>query len=225
MAKSRPIIVNTAITPAYWGSLLAVIVGMVTLTIATIRSGPPPHVVSAANPYAEPIFYLTIAIILLFTLRYYSALSINIYGGSPASVYRLSPVPRKVMFCLLCLVFMCVSAAGTIASVGIVTALYLCLFTAVTSFLCWGGLWLLSYEARRKHLKPRTAFGFGDVFLVLFMWVATHTTPTGATGQTVTVFAVIVFAIAFGMIHEFVRVFLPEFRKQLTTLIEVLDRP
>ena len=226
MARKRPIIVNTAMTPTYWGSLAAVVVGMGALVLSAIRSGPPAHVVPPATPLFVPIFYLTIVIVLLFTLRYYSALSVNIYGGSASSVYKLSPTPRIVMFCLLSvLVCICVSAAGAIASVGILTALYLCLSSAAISFLCWAVFWLLSYEARRKYIRPHLAFGFGDIIVFVLMLIATQSLAETVTGSTVTTFAIIVGVMAVVMIHEFARVFLPEFRNQMVDLSQKLQSP
>ena len=211
-----PRAINEMLTPTYWGSLFALILGLALTVIGSIRSGPPAHVLKLdENGLALPLFYGTLLYVFLFTLRYYCAVSVNVYGESSFAVFQWPRgAPRRLAFAsLVSLVLLSVSSVGAVIALGVAASLMICRLMALISFLIFVVTWVLSHVDSAKYGSVSTAFGLGDLFLFAL----------GPNEVTVIGLFVMTAILAVVIAVEFRRLYWHEFREQFRVLFSVLD--
>lgn len=212
-------------SPTYWGSLLALMLGVAYTMVASVRSGPPPHVLTLKEAgLALPLFYGSLIFVSLFTVRYFFAVCANIYGETGEAVLKWPKgTPRVIGFSLLCaLVVLAVSSIGTVIAFGISAAIYICRIMAFTSLIIFCASWLLHRENKEKYGSVPIAFGLGDVSLIALTWWLLSSISKGPSENTVIGLFVIIAMMVIFVTVEFRRRFWPAFRKQFDKLVTEL---
>lgn len=210
--------VNSILSPSYWGSLVGLVVGIVLAAVRAVWFGPPPSV-DAAQEVAGPLFYTTLVFVLLFTVRYYSAVSVNIFGGSEQSLWRWPPELKKAGFVLLAtLVLLSVIGVMAIITFGVVQSVFICFVMAVLSIVAWILCYALEKVPEIDYGKVWKTYAAGDALLAIASFVVWSLVSGEPSDDTVSGFVVITGFVAIFVAVEFERRYLRGFRKQLGVL-------
>ena len=130
--------INSFLSPSYWGSWLAFIIILLASTVIALVSGPPNYIISFDLNPSESIveFYCTLIIVLIYLIRHYSAVAVQLYGGHDDSIYDLPGWLRAFTFVALVLLIILASVNSFIvASIGIQIALIVCIAQSILSLL------------------------------------------------------------------------------------------
>ena len=177
---------SAVLTPTYWGSLAALLVGMTAVAVDSVLREVPTHVQALEPELGSYVFWATLCLVCLLTIRYYIAACVNVYGGSSSSIFRWPRVPRKLIFGLLIfLVLLTISSVAMVAIVGVVAALALCMLMTFISFIIFVVSLTLQHVNRARFGSMPTIFGLGDL-LLLFLFYRLHaSTIAGPNDATV----------------------------------------
>lgn len=196
---------NNFLSPTYWGSLVALLTTLLTLVVATVRGAPPSYVSAIAPQEAVslPIFYCAAAAVALFTIRYYLAITLNVYGGSDDSFHKAHSSIKKFMFVLLCaLYFLSTSSVSALSTLGIRAALACCLVMALISLICIIVCWVLSRMDPEKYGATPLSFGGHDAVLFVVTALFVIGISEGPDAKTVVVFSSLVILMGTVILHE-----------------------
>lgn len=214
------------LTPAYWGSLGGLLFGLSFLVLGPLSTGAPAYLNQIDDEHRWPVFVATTIIVIVLILRNYSAVSVSTHVGSEASIFRMPPPLRKLIFALLTLVIVaCSLAAGAISLVGISMAMRICALMAVMSFLCWLIVWTLSIIKPKIYSTAGAVFGLGDILIcglcLWLSWVTAHgVDSTGETGAGICALTImLLFANECNIIYR------QPFLRQFHSLFKALNRP
>lgn len=219
---------NAFLSPAYWGSLASFLLGLFGVLMISLWKGPPDYLMPMPTvQYGEKlVFYSTLVIVVLFVVRYYSAVSVQLYGGSETSIFRMPRQFRKMMFWFLCLlVFLSGINAFLIGIVGVVPALIVCVVQSGISLLCVGALWVGRQFRPERVKEVELPFTVGEVFFlfpVLYLLVQ-FTAGSGSTDSDGIAIGFVVALVFFFSLQEWMRIYAHRFRDQFEELLRILD--
>lgn len=218
---------NELLTPTYWGSLGALILGIAYTVIATIRSGVPEHVMPwDKDGGATPVFYGALVYVSLFTCRYYCAVCVNVYGSSTGAFFHWPRgAPRRLAFTSLsALVLLAISSVAAVIALGVPIAILMCVLMAGISFLVFGAAWLLGHVDRGKYGRIQTSFGLGDLVLVAMSLLALEAVAGNVTDVSVVALFILAALLGIFVVVEFRRRYFRAFLVQFRALVARLDR-
>jgi len=221
----RPPGANSVLTPTYWGSLLALLLGLLLTLMGAIFSGVPQHVEKLPDEVALPLFVMSLLFVSIFTLRYYIAVCVNVYGNTQGSISNWPPWLKKVAFFLLCvLVAFSVTSVAALAAVGIAESLYLCIGVSLISLFVFVICWSLKHVNEDKYGYIETTFGAGDAFFtVVIGWVVLNLLDPSV--EAVIGMSILLFLGGLITIVEFYRKYMSSLLQQLQFLWRWLDEP
>jgi hypothetical protein len=193
----------------------------VLLAWSSATDSPPDYVVAIAKEkeVSRSIFYCSIIVVGVCTVRYYLAITLNLYASASHNFEKMKPKIQKVVFALLCLLyFLTTSSVGAISVVGLKLALWSCLLMAIVSGLCILICWTLGEENKKRYSPTRLSFGgFDAIFFVaslIYVWQISNS-PDQSSVIWLTVVALFILLITF---HEWVGIYRYEIRELLTTI-------
>lgn len=206
-------IVGTHINPGYWGSFLALVVGMGIILFVSIHDGVPEHAKGKA-----PAFFFVLAIVFISSLRYYIAVSVNVYEQYSGAILNWPKKLRIIAFSILCaLIFLCNVGVAALAGMGTGLALTICILMSVASLLLFGGTWVAEQVKPTLFSNPGSTIAFGDFFLIALLWLAAVSiTDSDPSRFTVLWIAGFVAVMLFGL--ELNKLYARPFLNQLSEL-------
>lgn len=217
---------NSVLTPTYWGSLLALLFGLLLTLVGATFSGIPQHVEKLPDGVALPLFIMSLLFVSIFTLRYYIAVCVNVYGNAQGSISNWPSSPKKVAFFLLCvLVAFSVTSVAALAAIGIAESLYLCIGVSLISLFVFVICWSLKHVNEDRYGYIETTFGVGDAFLTLGMGWVVVSLIFDPSQDTVIGMSILLFLSGLVTIVEFYRKYMSSLLQQLQFLWRWLDEP
>jgi len=169
-----------AINPAYWGSLLSLLIGVILTIFLSINGSVPSHVELSLDGVAHG-FPLLITVQAIMSIRSYIAVSANTYGGNPDSFLAFkSKYARLIAFFLngflillsnICLIV----STGFSVYYGLMLSVLMLLVSLLLAFM-WFGAEAISPEESYEVFNAK--FRFSDVFLLLPTFVASQYVDT-----------------------------------------------
>lgn len=163
---------NALLNPAFWGSLLAILIALIMVAFHSAIRGLPPHLSAFPDDFRLGIYCVILALVGLITLRCYVVISMHIYGGSPRSIMRL-PKGRTRIFALVvnsAVIFLCGICAAFASSFSISLALISCILICMCC-ICLFVLWMVAKSTgQTDQIKDvKSIFGIGDVIVALIL--------------------------------------------------------
>ena len=133
---------NPFLSPFYWGTLAAFMVGLLLMVATAVSIGPSPTIFrfELAPEHQDVVFSFTVAIVALFLVRYYLAIATQMHIGFTAPIQKIpAGVARLLYFGLLALLtFLCSVNTFVLTTLGVQVALFVCLALSIVSLLMLG---------------------------------------------------------------------------------------
>lgn len=209
--------VNSACSPAYWGSFLSVVVCLFLMMIGAVLMGPPTYLGHLPADTALALYISSALVVSALTLRYYIATSVSCYGDGSSAFHALHRFPRTVIFIIFSLlVALCNIAAGILSTFSVVGALRCCLLMSIFSFICW----LVSWVTIRRSAEqgPSRLFGCGDCVISIMVYCTADAALLAMDSSTVTMLAIVAVAVWIFMFHEYITLYSRRLRSQVGEL-------
>lgn len=218
--------VNSFLSPAYWGSFLSFIVGVVGLMVLSIAQGPPQYMLPLPAGFQDHVlaFYSIVGLVCVYIVRYYSAVAAQVYAGSDESLLSLPDARiRTAMFVLLCsLIFLCGVNVMFVMGLGLLPALLICALQSVLSLFTLFGLWVCRRAWPKVFRNVKSGFHWGEVFVfapVLYIFWSIY---SGRSLSGVEIGMIMAIVIIFTL-HEWVRFYREPLYDQYKQLVIALQ--
>ena len=223
--------INSFLSPAYWGSFGAFMIGLASICVVSIYQGPPRYMIPMPEVEvgAEVVFYSTLFLVCIYIVRYYSAVSVQIYAGSEDFLMMLPSPVRRSMFGLLCfLLSLCGVNSIVISGIGILPALVLCAIQSMLSLFCIFGFWISRFAWDGGAKAAPTGFHLGEVFVlgpVLYLlWAFRFGMEKSSPISTIEISLLLGIVLWFSA-HEWIKFHYLPLRQQLDQLSTFLASP
>lgn len=209
--------------PAYWGSLLSLIVICTVAVIDYIRE----QVLKAGDIETGSCIYVVFAAMLcvLIAIRYYIAVSVSIYSGHNKTVMDLPYPLNLITFFLLSLLIL--SCNLMIAALGLFGPTKVLLWTNCIIYVSIVILFIIFIASLFQPDKISTApkfFILVDIILLcaIFVLDLVHNNQSESSEDTEIILGMTIAITAFIILQETWKVFLEPIRKQISEFRSVI---
>jgi hypothetical protein len=148
------------IQPAYWGSLLALLVGVsLNLAFQLNRADTASEFSRLPAELAFAFTLIAALISIVLALRYYAAVTLNLYTNEEQSVLALPSTLRMIVFAVLTLILLlCNVSVALYGSLGSVAVMYLGPIISLVSLFCLLIMWIASLLRPADFRGPEKSF-------------------------------------------------------------------
>ena len=206
--------------PAYWGSLLSLIVICTVAVIDYIRE----QVLIERGSWIYVVFAAMLCV--LIAIRYYIAVSVSIYSSGHNKTVMDLPYPLNLItfFLLSLLILSCnlmIAALGLFGPTNVLLWTYCIICVSMVVLLI---IFTASCFQRNKISTAPTFFILVDIILLcaIFALNLAHNNQSEPPEETETIIGMIMAIIVFVILHETWKVFLEPIRNQISELRSVI---
>ncbi|MCK4724269.1 MAG: hypothetical protein KAT29_00630 [Anaerolineales bacterium] len=223
-------VVHSFLSPAYWGSFIALGVNLV-LVLVIVYGGievEPYKELKAVSGLWDYVYVASVVLVFVFVVRYYSAVAIQTYVGDESHLLK-APKQMKVMLFSIFVALIFLSGLNTflISYPLLLPALTICLTQTVLSFLCVFAIEVWRWfrpsqipKSDRNYLISEVMFGSMVLFL---MWMINNMPDNSddLSYMKVPIGGVIVWMVIL-TIHEWLRLYGKKMKEQFVHLKNAL---
>ena len=220
--------INSFLSPAYWGSFASFIIGLFCLFVISVINGPPEYIIKTpiSGVGDELIYYCTLSFVCIYIIRYYSAVSVQVYSGSEESLFFLPSTVRKVMFMLLSvLILLCGINSILITTIGVVPALFICSIQSLVSLFCLFGFWIAKHAWPGNFSHIKSGFRIGEIFVmgpVVYLLYCFHFGMDSKVQISGLEIGLLTGLVIWFSLHEWVRLYHRPLAEQFSNLLQEL---
>lgn len=225
-------VVNSFLSPAYWGSFFALCANLI-LTLLFTYGGISTDFdkeLSGLNTLKDYVYIAAILIVFIFVIRFYLAVAMQTYIGDEGALYK-APPQMKVLLFLVFVVLIFLSGINTlfVSYPFVILALWVCIIQSFLSFICVSTIEIWRWfrpsqipKTDRNYFASEIMFG-GMVLFVIWVVGNAADLQDNLTFYKIPLGAIIALMI-FVALHEWIRLYGKRLRDQLSTLLDALGK-
>lgn len=209
------------LNPTYWGSLVALAIGLILNVLSYLLYGVPAHMSELPATQRDFVFGAVSALVFVLSTRYYLLVHLNTYNQDESYFDSLPSSLRTLIFgMVLVLTVLCLLSSSTTLAIGLGVALQACMLMSVVAFLTGGVCWILSQT--RKWAPVKTIFTLADLFFLGLTGFALWIVRSKDATEVQALLPVLAFAVFLVFAHELMAHYLPALNRNLRQAIAVL---
>jgi len=209
---------SSPLNPTYWGSFLALIVGLVLNIVSYLLHGLPSHMDTTPHETRSFVFAAVCLMVFLLATRYFLLVHLNIYGEAEVGLLSLNTALRRIIFGMIVglTLLSLLSSSATIA-IGLHVSLLTCVAMSAVAFLAGGACWILS---QTNNWSPvNTIFIFADLLFFILSLLALLVIDRNLTEEIQTILPILLFILLALFGNEVRKYYAPLLSKNLRRVI------